>query len=311
VTGCLASKVVVVTGGGTGIGRAVAGRMVAEGAAVVIGGRRKDVGERAAAELRESGGRALFVATDVTVEADVARLVQTAVTEFGRLDGAFNNAGGVAATGPVHALTARDWHADLAQNRTSVFHSLKFQIPAIAAAGGGSIVNNASIGGVRGIAGMPGYTAAKHGVVGLSRSAALENAGRGVRVNALVTGNADTPLYRRAAWRARGWRSARTGAESHGQGRGAERTRLVRRVPAQRRGRVHHRRRPGDRRRRNGVLARGATPWNPPVAYGRNPASRHPRARCLPRGGKLCPAARRPRWRPRHRPRTRRTDAYA
>jgi NAD(P)-dependent dehydrogenase (short-subunit alcohol dehydrogenase family) len=196
VTGRLASKVVVVTGGGTGIGRAVAGRAVAEGAAVVIGGRRSDVGERAAGELREAGGRALFVATDVTVEADVERLVGAAVTEFGRLDGAFNNAGGVAATGPVHTLAARDWQADLAQNLTGVFHSLKYQIPAIAAAGGGSIVNNASIGGVRGIAGMPGYTAAKHGVVGLSRSAALENAGRGVRVNALVTGNADTPLYR-------------------------------------------------------------------------------------------------------------------
>jgi NAD(P)-dependent dehydrogenase (short-subunit alcohol dehydrogenase family) len=196
VTGRLASKVVVITGGGTGIGRAVAARAAAEGAAVVIAGRREDVGGRAAAQLRESGGRALFVATDVTVEADVARLVEAAVTEFGRLDGAFNNAGGVTATGPAHATAAQDWQADLAQNLTSVFYSLKFQIPAIAAAGGGSIVNNASIGGVRGIPGMSAYVAAKHGVVGLSRSAALENAGRGVRVNALVTGNADTPLYR-------------------------------------------------------------------------------------------------------------------
>ena len=197
MTDRLASKVVVVTGGGTGIGRAVAARTVADGAAVVVAGRREDVGERAAAELRGSGGRALFVASDVTVEADVARLVETAVREFGRLDGAFNNAGGVAATGPVHARSGQDWRADLDQNLTSVFHSLKFQIPAIAAAGGGSIVNNASIGGVRGIAGMSGYVAAKHGVVGLTRSAALEGAARGVRVNALVTGNADTPLYRR------------------------------------------------------------------------------------------------------------------
>jgi len=154
VTGRLASRVVVVTGGGTGIGRAVAARAASEGAAVVIGGRRRDVGGRAAAELRGSGGRALFVATDVTVEADVARLVEAAVAEFGRLDGAFNNAGGVTATGPAHTTAARDWQADLAQNLTSVFYSLKFQIPAIAAAGGGSIVNNASIGGVRGIPGM-------------------------------------------------------------------------------------------------------------------------------------------------------------
>ena len=197
MTGRLAAKVVVVTGGGTGIGRAVAARAVADGAAVVISGRRRDVGERAAMELREMGGRALFVASDVTMEADVARLVEAAVREFGRLDGAFNNAGGVAATGPVHARSGQDWRADLDQNLTSVFYSLKFQIPAIAAAGGGSIVNNASIGGVRGIAGLSAYVAAKHGVVGLTRSAALEGAGRGVRVNVLVTGNADTPLYRR------------------------------------------------------------------------------------------------------------------
>ena len=197
MTGRLAAKVVVVTGGGTGIGRAVAARAAADGAAVVIAGRRRDVGERAAMELREMGGRALFVASDVTMEADVARLVEAAVREFGRLDGAFNNAGGVAATGPVHARSGQDWRADLDQNLTSVFYSLKFQIPAIATAGGDSIVNNASIGGVRGIAGLSAYVAAKHGVVGLTRSAALEGAGRGVRVNALVTGNADTPLYRR------------------------------------------------------------------------------------------------------------------
>jgi NAD(P)-dependent dehydrogenase (short-subunit alcohol dehydrogenase family) len=197
MAGRLASKVVTVTGGATGIGRAVAGRIAADGAAAVIGGRRKDAGERAAEQVRQDGGRALFVATDVTVERDVERLVAAAVTEFGRLDGAVNNAGGVNATGPVHAMDGVAWHADLEQNLTSVFYCLKFQIPAITgSAGGGSIVNNASIGGVRGIPGMAAYVAAKHGVVGLTRSAALEGAGRGVRVNALVTGNVDTPLYR-------------------------------------------------------------------------------------------------------------------
>ena len=198
MSGRLELKVVLVTGGGTGIGRAVAGRAAADGAAVVIGGRRKDVGERAAAELRAGGGRALFVATDVTVEADVGRLVEAAVAEFGRLDGAFNNAGGVNASGPVPTVPDQAWHADLAQNLTSVFYSLKFQMPAMAStAGGGSIVNNASLGGVRGIGGMSAYVAAKHGVVGLTRSAALDGTGTGVRVNALVTGNVDTPLYRR------------------------------------------------------------------------------------------------------------------
>jgi NAD(P)-dependent dehydrogenase (short-subunit alcohol dehydrogenase family) len=196
MSGRLSSKVVVVTGGGTGIGKAVARRAVAEGAAVVIGSRRRDLGEQAAAELRRGGGRALFAATDVTVESHAQRLVQAAVDNFGRLDGAFNNAGGVSGGGAVTATDSSVWDADLALNLTSVFYCLKYQLAAMQAAGGGSIVNNASIGGVRGIGGLPGYVAAKHGVVGLTRSAALENADRGVRVNALVTGNVDTPLYR-------------------------------------------------------------------------------------------------------------------
>jgi NAD(P)-dependent dehydrogenase (short-subunit alcohol dehydrogenase family) len=197
MVGRLASKVVLVTGGATGMGRAAARRAAAEGAAVVIAGRRRDVGERAAAQLRDDGRRARFVAADMTVEAEAERLVATVVAEFGRLDGAFNNAGGVNGSGPVEATGSASWHAGLAQNLTSVFYSLKYEIPAmLGSAGRGSIVNNASIGGVRGIGGMSGYVAAKHGVVGLTRSAALEGATRGLRVNALVTGNVDTPLYR-------------------------------------------------------------------------------------------------------------------
>jgi NAD(P)-dependent dehydrogenase (short-subunit alcohol dehydrogenase family) len=131
------------------------------------------------------------------VEHEVQRLVEAAVGEFGRLDGALNNAGGVNATAPLPGVGAGTWHAELAQNLTSVFYCLKYQIPAMTgSAGGGSIINNASIGGVRGIPGLAPYAAAKHGVVGLTRSAALEGAARGVRVNALVTGNVDTPLYR-------------------------------------------------------------------------------------------------------------------
>jgi NAD(P)-dependent dehydrogenase (short-subunit alcohol dehydrogenase family) len=119
------------------------------------------------------------------------------VTQFGRLDGAVNNAGGVNAAGPLHGVSDAAWQAELQQNLTSVFYSLKFQIPAMTStAGGGSVINNASTGGVRGIPGLAAYVAAKHGVVGLTRSAALEGAQSGVRVNALVTGNVDTPLYR-------------------------------------------------------------------------------------------------------------------
>jgi NAD(P)-dependent dehydrogenase (short-subunit alcohol dehydrogenase family) len=152
----------------------VAERVEAEGGIPVIGAR--------------------SVGIDVTVEEQAAALVETALRDHGRLDGAFNNAGTVEARGPLAELDAAVWRADLDQNLTSVFYCLKAQIPAIGA--GGSIVNNASIAGVRGVPGLASYTAAKHGVIGLTRAAALECARRGPRVNAIVTGNVDTPLYR-------------------------------------------------------------------------------------------------------------------
>jgi NAD(P)-dependent dehydrogenase (short-subunit alcohol dehydrogenase family) len=184
-----------VTGGASGIGAAVARRLSRDGAGVVIAGRRRALGEATAGDLRAAGGRAVFVPADVTVPADVDRLVEAAVDSYGRLDGAFNNAGDVTARAPIIAVDDAAWHADLTSNLTSVFHCLRAQLPAMR--DGGSIVNNASIAGVSGTPGLAAYTAAKHGVVGLTRSAALEAADRGIRVNALVTGNVDTPLYRR------------------------------------------------------------------------------------------------------------------
>jgi NAD(P)-dependent dehydrogenase (short-subunit alcohol dehydrogenase family) len=164
----------------------------------VLGGRRADAGEALAREIADAGGEAAFVAADVTVQAQADALVDAALERFGRLDGAFNNAGGAGATARVQDLDPADWHADLAQNLTSVFFCLRAELRAmLAAARGGAIVNNASTAGVAGIGGMPSYTAAKHGVVGLTRSAAPGAASDGVRVNALVTGNVDTPLYRR------------------------------------------------------------------------------------------------------------------
>lgn len=190
------NKVIVVTGGNSGMGKAVAERVASEGGAVVIAARRKDVGEDVVAGIRAAGGLAVFVGADVTVEADAARVVEVAVAEFGRLDGAFNNAGGLNSFGPVESVTADGWRADIEQSLTSVFYGLKYQMPAIVAAGGGSIVNNASNLGVVGMAGVSPYVAAKHGVVGLTRAVALEGAEQGVRVNALVTGGVDTPLSR-------------------------------------------------------------------------------------------------------------------
>jgi len=189
-------KVVLVTGGNSGMGSATAARVASEGAAVVLGARRKDVGDEVVASIRAAGAEAVFVPTDVTVEADVAALVETAVSTFGRLDAAFNNAGGGSTFGPVQALDTQGWRADVDLNLTSVFFSLKHQVPALLDAGGGSVVNNASNLGVVGMATASPYVAAKHAVIGLTRAAALELAQSGVRVNALVTGGVDTPLFR-------------------------------------------------------------------------------------------------------------------
>lgn len=191
----LESKVFIVTGGSSGIGLAVARRLSAEGASVVIGSRRKDVGEQAAESLRSAGGTAIFVPADVSVEDDAALLVTTAIAEFGRLDGAFNNAGGVNASGPISTIEADAWNAELTQNVTSVFNCLKHQIPAVLETGG-AIVNNASNMGVVALPEVAPYVAAKHAVVGLTRSVALEVAAQGVRVNAITTGGVDTPLAR-------------------------------------------------------------------------------------------------------------------
>ncbi|WP_336083281.1 SDR family NAD(P)-dependent oxidoreductase [Nocardia sp. SSK8] len=189
-------QVVLITGAGSGIGRAVALRVASEGAAVVLGSRGKDQGERVAEQIRQAGGRALFVPTDVTVEADAAALTQAALTEYGRLDAAFNNAGAISTSGPIAEIDDAGWRAELDLNLTGVFYGLRHQVPAIIASGGGAILNNASNLGVVGMASVAPYVAAKHGVIGLTRSVALETAAAGVRVNALVSGAVDTPAYR-------------------------------------------------------------------------------------------------------------------
>ncbi|MFI6773442.1 SDR family NAD(P)-dependent oxidoreductase [Nocardia sp. NPDC050412] len=191
-----ADKVVLITGASSGVGKAVATRAAAEGAAVVLGARGKDAGEQVATDIRAAGGRAIFVPTDVTIEDDVARLTQAAITEYGRLDAAFNNAGAVNAFGPVEQIDEAGWRADLELNLTSVFYGLRHQVPAIVASGGGAILNNASNLGVVGMGSVAPYVAAKHGVVGLTRAVALEAAEKGIRVNALVSGAVDTPAFR-------------------------------------------------------------------------------------------------------------------
>jgi NAD(P)-dependent dehydrogenase (short-subunit alcohol dehydrogenase family) len=192
----LDGKVVMVGGATRGIGLATAERLGAEGARLVLTARGEDVGRDVEARLRKAGADAVFVAADMTDAEGPATIVETAVARHGRLDGAFNNVGGVVAPGRPADIDAADWMAELELNLSSVFYCLRAQIPALLAAGGGAVVNNASIAGTTGIGGLTAYVAAKHGVVGLTRAAALAHAADGVRVNALVTGNVDTPLYR-------------------------------------------------------------------------------------------------------------------
>ncbi len=187
-------KVVLITGGNSGIGRAVAHRIAEEGGTVVLGARRVDEGEEVAAEIRATGGRAVFQRCDVTVEAEVAALVRAAVDSFGRLDAAFNNAGVVSTVGMLQDVDREDWDRDIAVNLTGTFHCLKHEIPAMLASGGGSILNTSSTLGVRAIPSTSPYIAAKHGIIGLTRAAAVELAQSGIRVNALVTGAVDTPM---------------------------------------------------------------------------------------------------------------------
>ena len=191
-----AEKVILITGATSGMGRAAAERLAAEGAKVVLAARGKEPGDALVAALRAAGGEAAFIPADVTVEAEAAELVRQTVERYGRLDGAFNNVGAATAIGAVTDVDGDAWQADLALNLSSVFFGLKHQIPALRAGGGGAIVNNASNLGVTGAAGMASYSAAKHGVVGLTRSAALETATAGVRINTLITGGVDTPLLR-------------------------------------------------------------------------------------------------------------------
>ena len=192
----LEGKVVMVTGATQGIGLAAAERLAAEGARLVLTARGEERGREVEARLRAEGADVVFVPADMTDVAGPGAVVDTAVARFGRLDGAFNNVGGVVAPGRPSDVDTADWTAEIELNLSSVFYCLRAQLPALMAAGGGAVVNNASIAGTTGIGGLTAYVAAKHGVVGLTRAAALAHAAEGVRVNALVTGNVDTPLYR-------------------------------------------------------------------------------------------------------------------
>jgi NAD(P)-dependent dehydrogenase (short-subunit alcohol dehydrogenase family) len=194
--GRLAGKSALITGAGSGIGRESALLFASEGAAVLLADRDAAAGEKVAREVTAAGGRAHFVATDVSVSADVARAVAEAERAFGALHVVFNNAGIFPADDGSPVDTPESvWDQVMAVNLKSVFLGCKHGIPALLRAGGGSIVNTASFVAVMGSAtSQVAYTASKGGVLAMTREVAVEYARRGIRANALCPGPVDTPL---------------------------------------------------------------------------------------------------------------------
>ena len=192
----LRGKVALVTGSASGIGKAIAECFVREGAAVVLTDVDAAHGEATREAIRGGGGEAVFVRSDVRNPADSEKAVNTALEKFGRLDCACNNAGIGGEQKPTGDMSIEGWNQVIAINLSGVFYGMKYQIPAMIKNGGGAIVNVASILGQVGFANSSGYVAAKHGVVGLSKNAALEYATQHVRVNAIGPGFIHTPLIK-------------------------------------------------------------------------------------------------------------------
>jgi len=197
MTGILQGKTLIVTGAGGGIGRAASMVLAAAGAKVVVSDIVEGTGQATVDAVQRAGGTALFVKADLASEADVRALVERAVSAYGRLDGAFNNAGLEQCAIPLHELTTEQWERALRVDLTSVFWCLKYQVIAMLATGGGAIVNTASSLGQVAIQNASEYITAKHGVVGLTRAAAAEYGSRGIRVNAVLPGIIRTPMIAR------------------------------------------------------------------------------------------------------------------
>jgi meso-butanediol dehydrogenase / (S,S)-butanediol dehydrogenase / diacetyl reductase len=189
----LEGKVALITGGGSGIGRATATLFAREGAKVVVADISPETGEATARLIRDGGGVAMAIKTDVTVEEDVRRAVEIAVQSYGQLNILFNNAG-IAGPYGVAEVSAETWERVMNVNAMGTFFGFKHGVPAIQASGGGAIINTSSTAGLAGSVGSPIYSAAKGAIVNLTKSMALLLAKSNIRVNCVCPGPVDTPL---------------------------------------------------------------------------------------------------------------------
>jgi NAD(P)-dependent dehydrogenase (short-subunit alcohol dehydrogenase family) len=194
----LKGKVAIITGGSSGIGRAAVELFAAEGAVTVIADVQDDAGRALADRLSAAGHTATYVHADVAHEGDVQAMVTLALSQYGRLDVLFNNAGIEGELAPTASATVENWDRVIAVNLRSVFLGIKYGAAAMLRGAGGSIVNTASVAGLVGFPTMPAYCASKGGIVQLTRAAALEYAAQGVRVNCVCPGVIDTPMASRA-----------------------------------------------------------------------------------------------------------------